>query len=191
MGRMTVNDLIRLRFERLKIVTVDFHRKRTLHAAHRFLQVVGNRLREAPDHSRNLFQFAIHGRDEPLFVLVKDRTPLLLGQEIDKEFRIEKARCIGSVIRATNLVDDLWDLRETKHRISTGSLRNTRTFCRPSAGSQSPTNPDRTFIQVRQEFRPDHTAEGKKCRNQKRYNCSTNRHPAVADRPVHALSVVA
>ena len=107
MGRMTRDNLVRLLFERLQIVAVDFDRERAFHAAHRLFQIVGNRLREAPDHSRNLFQFAIHGSNQSLFVLVKDRTPLLLRQEIDEEFRIEKACGVGAIVGTPDLVDHL------------------------------------------------------------------------------------
>ena len=95
---MTSDDLDRLRFQRLQIVAIDLHRQRAFHAAHRFFQVVGNGLRKVPDHSRNFLQLAIHGGDQALFVLMEDRPPFLLGQQIDKEFGVEKAGGVGAVV---------------------------------------------------------------------------------------------
>jgi hypothetical protein len=182
-------DLIRLGFQRLKIVTIDFYRQRPFYAADRFFQIVGNRLREAPEHSRNLFQLAVHGRDQAFLVLVENRTPLFLGQKIDEEFRIEEAGRICAVVRAPDLIDHLGDLRK-RGQDFTSPLRNSSALGRAGAGSQRPPDPDRAFIQVWKKFRPDHAAEGKKRRKQKSHNCSANCDPAVANRQAHDVSVV-
>jgi len=73
-------DLCRLSFERMQIVAVDLGRKFALDAADRFLHVVLDRLREAPDHSGKFFRELVgHGGDQFFFVLTKYRTPLILG----------------------------------------------------------------------------------------------------------------
>ena len=50
-----VDDLVSLGFQLFQIVTIDLYCQRAFDAAHRFFQVVGNRLGEVPDDSRILY----------------------------------------------------------------------------------------------------------------------------------------
>ncbi len=92
------DDLLGLVFEDAQVVAVDFGGELALYAADRFLHVVRDRLREVPDHARQLLQLAVHGGDDFIFVLVKHGPPLLLRFQIDEIFGVEEAGGIGSVV---------------------------------------------------------------------------------------------
>jgi hypothetical protein len=62
-----------------QVITVDLRGKLPLDPARRFFHVVLNGLGEVPDRARDLFELAIHGGNESLFILVKDGAPLTLG----------------------------------------------------------------------------------------------------------------
>ena len=55
----------------------------------------------------NLFELAIHGRDQRLFVLPKHRAPLFFGFQIDEIFGIEEAGGVGAVVGTADLHDHL------------------------------------------------------------------------------------
>ena len=74
-------------------------------AADRFFHVVGDRLREIPEHARNLLQLAVHGGDQLFFVLMEDRPPLLLRLQIDEVFGVEEAGRVGAVVGPADLAD--------------------------------------------------------------------------------------
>ena len=66
-----------------------------------------------------LCNFAVHGRDQLVFVL--DETcgrHCSLGFKSDEVFGIEKAGGIGTVVRTAGLTRALASLRETKQRMS-------------------------------------------------------------------------
>ncbi len=92
---------------------------------------------------------------------MEDRPPLLLRFQINKVFRIEKARGVGSVIRTTHLAGALGDLGEgAKHDASL--VRQTDTFAGSGTGCESAAYPERTFIEMRQKLRTDDPTEYKK-----------------------------
>ena len=72
-----LDDLIRLILQCLQIVAVNLGGQLALHAANGFFHVVFDGLRKSPDHAGNFAEFAVHGGDQPILILVKDGTPLL------------------------------------------------------------------------------------------------------------------
>ena len=108
-GTHDSGDLVRFILQSLEIVAIDYDCERTLYAADGLFQIVRDWLRETPENSRNLFQLTIHSRDQPIFVLMKDGAPLFFWQQVHKELRVEKACCVGPIIRAPYLVDYLRD----------------------------------------------------------------------------------
>ena len=147
-----VDDFVALLLERLQIGAVDLDRQFALDAADGFFHVVGDGLREIPEHAGNLFQFAVHGRDQLLFVLLEHRPPLLLGLQIDEVFGIEEAGGIGAIVGTAHLRDHLRDLRKSCQN-DARLVHQTRAFGRSGAGRQGAARPDGAFIEMRQELR--------------------------------------
>src|SRR5580704_353191 len=54
-----------------QVIAVELDRQLAFHAADCFLNVVRDGLREVPHHARHLFQFAIHGPDQFILILVE------------------------------------------------------------------------------------------------------------------------
>ena len=113
-----VDDLVALFFQRLQIVAVNLDGQLAFHAADRFFHVVRDRLREIPDHAGNLFELAIHGRDQLFFVLVKNRPPFFFRLQIDEIFGIEEAGGVGSVVGTAHLAGALRSLPGNEHSMT-------------------------------------------------------------------------
>ena len=94
-----------------QIVAIDLGGKLAFDAADRFLHVVGNGLREIPDHARDLLQFLIHGRDQLFLVLMKCRTPIFLWFQVDEVLGVEEAGGVGAIVRPSGLAGALRDFR--------------------------------------------------------------------------------
>ena len=110
------DDFFALLLESPQVVAVDLERQLTFGAGDRLSDVVFDRLREVPGGARQLFHLAIHGGDQFVLVLVKDRPPLRLRLEIDEVFRVPESAGVGSVIGTSDLRDDLDHFRETTRR---------------------------------------------------------------------------
>src|SRR5262249_32222610 len=106
------DDLVSFCLERLKILAIDLDGQRTLNSAYRFFQVVGNGLRKTPEDTWDFLHFTIHGSDQQVLVLMEDRPPFLLWQEIDKELHIKKTSGVCAVIRTADLIHYLRHLRK-------------------------------------------------------------------------------
>ena len=102
-----VHDLIGLFLENLQIVAVDFRGQFALHAADRFFHVVFNGLGKSPRYAGNFFEFAIHGGNHFIFVLVKCWPPLFLGLQIHEVLGIEKTCGVRAVVGTPNLAGAL------------------------------------------------------------------------------------
>ncbi len=107
------DDLVALLFEGLEVVAVDLDGEFAFDAADGLFDVVGDGLGEVPDDAGDLFQFAVHGGDEFVLVLVEDGAPLFLGLEVDEVFGVEEAGGVGAVVGAAGLADDLGDFGES------------------------------------------------------------------------------
>jgi len=82
---------------------------------------------------------------------MKERPPLLLALEVDEILRIEKSGSVGSIIRTPVwLTTCVTSGNEAMTRPSFVSEVYAR--CGTSLGGNVSTHPDRTFIEVRQEF---------------------------------------
>ena len=163
-----------LLLQQLQIIPVKLDRQFAFDAADRLLHVVGDGLGKVPYHPWHLLQFAIHGANQLVFVLVEGRPPLLFGKQIDKIFRVEEARGIGAIVGPSHLahhVRNLWKCGQNDARLIHGG--NTRG--RAGAGSQRAANPDRAFIQVRQKLRTDDSTQTQKTRQQQRAHSDARR----------------
>ena len=69
-----------LRLKRLKIIAIYLDGELTFNPAHCFFHVVGDRLREVPDDSGDLFQLLTHGCNQIFLILAEDRLPRALPQ---------------------------------------------------------------------------------------------------------------
>ena len=72
MSAHDVHDLVALLLQGLEIVAVNLDREFALHAADGLFHVVRDRLREIPEHARELLQLAVHGGNQFFLVFVKD-----------------------------------------------------------------------------------------------------------------------
>src|SRR5580698_3277827 len=108
--------------------------------------------------------------------------PLVLWQEIDEEFHVKETGRVRAIVRTSYLVYDLWHFRKRGQDLP-GTVRNLSALGRSRTGSQGSAHPDCTFIQVRQEFRTNHSAEGEKARNHKEDHSCSNRNPTMANGP--------
>ena len=77
--RMTLTISSRFGFESLQIVAVDLGGQLAFHAADGLFHVVFDGLRKSPDDAGNLLEFALHGGDQFVFVLVEDRRHCSFG----------------------------------------------------------------------------------------------------------------
>ena len=153
------DDLIGFLFQDLQIIAINLGGQFAFHAADRLFHVVFNGLGTAPDRTGNfLVQFPIHGGDQFIFVVVKDRPSLFFGLEIDEEFRIEEAGCVGAVVRTSHLADALRNFRERAKQY-VGLVGLSYAFVRAGAGREGATHPDRTFVQVGQKLGTDSSAK--------------------------------
>ncbi len=183
-----LHDLIALRLKRLQVGAIQLHRQLTLHAAHRLFDVVRDGLREVPDHAGHLLQLTVHCADEFILVLVKDGTPLVLGLEVDEVLGIEEAGGVGAVVRAANLADDLGDLWEARQHDS-GLVGDGEALGGAGAGGQGTAHPDGAFIEVGQELRSDHAAEGQEAAKSQHSAGNGKRHNLVVDCPCGACAI--
>ncbi len=160
-------DLVALLLQQLQIIAVELDRQFAFDAADRLLHVVGDGLGKVPDHARHLLQFAIHGADQFFFVLVEGGPPLLLGQQIDKIFGVEKAGRIGAVVGPSHLADHLRHFRKGGEN-DTRLIHRGDAGGRAGAGRQRAAHPDRAFIQVGQKLRADDSTQTQKTRQHQR-----------------------
>ena len=162
--RMTADNLVGLSFQNLQIGAVDFGGEFALYAADGLFHVVFDGLGESPEDAGNLVEFALHGGDEFIFVLVEDGTPLVFGFQIDEVFGIEKAGVIGAVIGTADLAGALRNFgKRAEH--DAGLVGDADAFVRAGAGGERAADPERAFIEVRQKFGADRAAECQITRN--------------------------
>ncbi len=150
--RMTVTILIALLFEHFQIVAVDLRRQFSFHPADRLFHVVFNRLGEAPDDSRDLVEFALHGGDQFILVFMECRAPLLFRFQVNEVLGVEKPGVVGSIVRTPDLAGALRDFRErAKH--DSRLIGDPDALVRPGAGRKRAAHPECAFIQMGQEIR--------------------------------------
>ena len=106
------DDFVALLFENFQIVAVDLRGQRAFHPAHRLFHIVFNGLRKTPDDTGNFVEFTLHGRDQFVFVLVKDRPPLLFRFQVHEVLGVKEAGVIRSVIWTPYLAGALRNLGE-------------------------------------------------------------------------------
>ncbi len=148
------HNLVALLLQQRQIGAVNLDRQLALHAADGFFHVVGNRLREIPGDSGKLLGFLAQRFDQLVFVLMKQRTPLVFRLQIDKIFGVEEARGIGAVVGPAHLAHHLRHFRKLgEHHPRV--VHDPSPFRRTRAGRKRPARPDRALIQMRQEFRAD------------------------------------
>ena len=90
---------------------------------------------------------------------VEDGTPLFFGFEVDEVFGVEEAGGIGAVVGASDLAGALRDFRERAEH-DARLVGDADALVGAGAGSEGAADPDRAFIEVRQEFGADGAAEG-------------------------------
>ena len=152
------DDLVALFFQGPQIVAVDLDGELAFDAADGLFHVVGDGLGEVPDDAGDLFEFAIHGGDQLVLVLVEDGAPLLLGLEVDEVLGVEEAGGVGAVVGAAGLADDLGDLGkggEDDARL----VHDAQALGGAGGGSERAAHPDGAFVEVRQELGADDAAE--------------------------------
>src|SRR5580704_16022400 len=113
---------------------------------------------------------------------MKDRTPFVLGQEVDEIFGVEEARGVGTVIRSSDLRDDLGYLREAGDKYSR-LIHHASALGRASAGRERAASPNGTLIQMRQELGTNDTAKYEKDSQAQRQACNADGHQSMLDRP--------
>ncbi len=95
--------------------------------------------------------------------------PFGAGQQIDEEFRVVETAGIAAIIRTSDLADDLRHFGKAgEHERACVGERNARR--RAGAGGQSSADPDRAFIEVREELRADDSAEAQEQHERQRGN---------------------
>ena len=127
-------------------------------AAHRLFHVVGDGLGEIPERAGNLFQLAVHGGDQLIFVLVEDGPPLLLRFQVDEVFGVEEAGGVGAIVGTADLADDLRSLPGTTARITRAWFTTRVPSARTGAGRDVPRAQIGAFVQMRQKFGTDRPA---------------------------------
>ncbi len=183
------DDLVALLLQNLQIIAVDLGGQLALHAADRLFHVVFDGLRKAPDDAGNFVEFAIHGGDQLVFILVKDRPPLFFGFQVDEVLGIEEAGRVRSVVRAPDLAGALRDLgKRAEHDASL--VRHPNAFVGPGAGRECAAHPERAFIQVGQKLGTDDAAEGQiNCAMQRPKHANTDRERTPANGPADGSAV--
>ncbi len=99
------DDLGTFGFECAQVLAIQLDGELAFDTADGLLHVVGDRLREVPQHPGNPFELGIHRGDQALLLLVKHRPPCLLGFQVHEVFGIEEPRRIRAVVRPANLAD--------------------------------------------------------------------------------------
>ena len=117
---------------------------------------------EVPVDAGNLAESFVHGIDELLF-RVELGAPLGAVQKVDKEFCVVETAGVAAVVGAADLADDLLHfgvLRED----GAGAFGDCDSGGGAGAGRQRASDPDRAFIEVREKFGADDSAEEKEQR---------------------------
>src|SRR5271166_3703205 len=165
-ARYDGGDLFSFPLESLQVVPENLQRKRTLGASERFSDVVLNRLGEVPDRPWVFLHCPVHGGDQLLFALMEYRAPLRLRLQVNEILGVAESPGVRSVVRASDLrhhFAHLWEGRENIAAV-VGEFLAFRKTC---AIGQRATCPDRAFIQMRQELRPNDAAKAQiNCSNQ-------------------------
>ena len=145
--------------ERLEIVAEELDDQRALHARHHLLDVVGDRLREVPDHARDLARARGSSTSISSSLVWNSAAPLLVVLEIDETFRVEKSGRVGAVVGPAELADGDRHLRELHENVARLLDDFVGAFV-GRAGRQRAAHPERALVEVREELRADRAAEG-------------------------------
>ncbi len=152
------DDLVGFLLQGFQVIAIDLGGEFALNAADGFFHVVFDGLGKSPEDAGNLVEFALHGGDQFFFVFVENRPPLISGFQIDEEFGIEKAGVIGAVIGTAHLAGALRNFGK-RAEDDAGLIRDADAFVGAGAGGERAANPERAFIEMRQEFGADGAAE--------------------------------
>ena len=185
-GVHDLHNFVRFVLQRSQVVAINLGRKLPLDAAHRFLHVVGDGLREIPDRSRDLFHFPVHGGDQLFLVLVKYRTPLFFRLQVHAEFGVEETGGVRPVVRASYLAgdDDSFGKRRQREPRQIGDAD-----ALSGTGRERPAHPQGVFVQMREELGANNAAGGEIQHRAKRKKSDRNRHPAFANTPAHGRAI--
>ena len=155
-------DLVGLILENMQVAAIDLGRKLALDSADSLFHVVFDGLREAPDDAREISasSSSVHGGDQVVLVLVKDRPPLFLRLQTHEVFGVEKSRMVGAVIRTAGLAGAVGRFGKRAKQDS-GLIGDARCFHWAGALLKRAAHPERAFIQMRQKLGADDAAEGK------------------------------
>src|SRR5208283_797784 len=181
-------DLFALPLESLQVVPENLKRKRTLGAGECFSDVVLNRLGKVPDRPWVFLHCPVHGSDQFLFVLTEYRAPLLLRLQVNEILGVAESSGVRSVVRPSDLRHHFAHLWERRENI-TAVVSEFFAFRKTRAVGQRATCPNRAFIQMRQELRPNDTAKAQiNCSSQGGHgNASDN--PTMLNGPAQMLAV--
>ena len=151
-------DLFTLFLENVQVRPVKLGRKSAFRAGQRLIHVVFNGLGEIPESPRIFLQLAIHRGNQFIFILMKNRPPLILGLQVDEILRIAESSRVGSIVGRSGLRDDRGDFGERGEDVARlgGEALAFRETC---AVRHRTAGPNRAFVEMGQELRADDSAE--------------------------------
>ena len=182
------SDLLTLLLENGKVIPEDLERQRSLGAGHRLADVVLDRLREVPSRAGVLLRREVHGCDQLILVLVKDRSPLIVRFEVDKILGVAESTGVSAVIGPACLRHHRLDLRKRRED-KTFFFGKSFAFGEAGAVGQGAARPDRAFIQMRQKLRTDDPAESQVDRSGDGNHTHPGNNPAMTDRPADLFPI--
>src|SRR5450631_4503683 len=93
-----------------------------------------------------------------LFVLVKHGAPLVVRLQVDEILGVAESPGVSSIVGKAHLGDDRFHLLERREYCS-AAIAEFLAFRKTRAVAQSAARPDRSFIEMRQEFGADDAAK--------------------------------
>ena len=181
-GRHGGDDFLALLVKSLEVLPEKLERQLSFRPGDRFADIVLDGLREIPQGPRQLADFAIHRRDQFLLVPMEHRPPLVLLFQVYEILGIAESSGVGSIVGPPHLGHDFRHLRKGRED-QAGLVGEARALGETGAVGQCSASPDCTLVQVRQEFRADHSAECQIGRRTEGRDAHAERDPAVPDRP--------
>ena len=112
-----------------------------------------------------------------------------LRLKVNEVFRVSEPTGIRSVIRPADFRDYLLGFRE-RRKNQAGLVHKARAFGKACALRQRTAGPDRAFIQVRQKFRANDSAEAQKKRDQQTSYTDADGDCAMSHAPAQAAPIL-
>ena len=119
---------------------------------------------------------------------MKDRSPFVLGLQVDEVFRVAESSRVGSIVGRASLRDNLGDLGERGEDIAR-LLSEVRAFRLAYAVGHRTARPNSAFVQMRQELRANDTAERQEKGDGQRSQATADYDQAVLDSPAQTAPV--